>query len=386
MEGTMKSFFRLTAAVLLVVSMLFASFPGIGLSAEEKITVAEMETIKKAADDAAEASKNQLKEILRSGKETQVELCNNLAKSAMINAAAAEKLLENLRAGKAINRKQAQACSAITQAVNKAVKALAADDVKQVEGLLAKIAQMMDSISACAINIVEMEATKKAADEALGAARVQWNQAVESSKEKQIELAQELLENAMINAAAAEKLLEDLRAGKIVDCEQVEACVAITQAVNKTVKALVAGDVKEAEGLIFDMAGTMEKLLMVEIGDKGIQSFKRLKNQQISTALDEPRKCLTDGKAYCNGNSIYCSDGKFFASCKDKICVNNPYGAHCEPCPPGQKVKNGKCEPKCTQDKHCGKCEICNNGTCTKKFCPPPPASPVKPPIDPCCP
>lgn len=36
-------------------------------------------------------------------------------------------------------------------------------------------------------------------------------------------------------------------------------------------------------------------------------------------------------KAYCENNNIMRPDGSVFASCGDKICEENPYGAMCVP-------------------------------------------------------
>lgn len=60
----MKTLFGMTAAALLVVTMLFVSLPGAALAAEGKVTLAEMVKIKKAADEAAQSAKAQAEKVL----------------------------------------------------------------------------------------------------------------------------------------------------------------------------------------------------------------------------------------------------------------------------------------------------------------------------------
>jgi hypothetical protein len=46
--------------------------------------------------------------------------------------------------------------------------------------------------------------------------------------------------------------------------------------------------------------------------------------------------------AYCKGNNIMRPDGRFFAPCKEKRCVDVPEGAICVPVPPVCSVKEKK--------------------------------------------
>jgi hypothetical protein len=132
----MKTLFGMTAAVLLVVTMLFVALPGTGVAAAGKVTLAEMVKIKKAADEAAQAAKAQAE---KAKTDEEKRLAKELVKQAEINAEVAGDLLEAVKAGEDVDREQAEACEKIAKAVMKAVKSLAAGAFRNVKKRLEEI-------------------------------------------------------------------------------------------------------------------------------------------------------------------------------------------------------------------------------------------------------
>ncbi len=135
----MKTLFGMTAAVLMVVMMLFVSVPG-RAAAAEKVTVAEMVTIQKAANEAAAKAKAQLEKV------EEKRLAKELVKQAGSNAEVAGELLEAVKAGEEVGREEADTCAAIAKAVPEAIEALAAGDTGKAGDVLDRIAELESTL------------------------------------------------------------------------------------------------------------------------------------------------------------------------------------------------------------------------------------------------
>jgi hypothetical protein len=89
------------------------------------------------------------------------------------------------------------------------------------------------------VTLTEMVKIKKAADEAVQAAKAQKEKAKTVAERR---IAKDLLKQAEINAEVAGELLEAVKAGEEVSREEADACAAIAEAVHEAAAALAAGD------------------------------------------------------------------------------------------------------------------------------------------------
>jgi hypothetical protein len=104
------------------------------------------------------------------------------------------------------------------------------------------------------ITVAEMTVIKKAANEAVAAAKLQ----VEKAKtEEEKSLAEELLEYANTNAEVATDLLKSAQDGGSVDRKEAEQCAAIAKAVNKAAETIAAGDTGTTGGMLDDIAANI---------------------------------------------------------------------------------------------------------------------------------
>lgn len=149
----MKTLFGMTAAVLLVVMMLFVSLPETA-GAAGKVSLTEMVSIKKAADEAAQAAKAQA-EKAKTAEEKR--LAKQLLKQAETNAEVAGDLLEAVKAGEEVSREEAEACAAIAKAVHEAAGALAAGNMGKAEAMMGRVAELGSSLPTAANARGEMQ-------------------------------------------------------------------------------------------------------------------------------------------------------------------------------------------------------------------------------------
>jgi len=149
----MKTLFGMAAAVLLVVSLLFVSLPGTA-GAAGKVSLTEMVSIKKAADEAAQAAKAQA-EKAKTAEEKR--LAKQLLKQAESNAEVAADLLEAVQEGEEVDREEAEACAAIAKAVNEAAGALAAGNMGKAEGAMGRVAELGSDLPTAANARAEMQ-------------------------------------------------------------------------------------------------------------------------------------------------------------------------------------------------------------------------------------
>lgn len=138
----MKTLFRMTAAVLLLVTMLFVSLPGSAVAADMTITVSpgpvtkfQTGKTKKDADKAVQAAKVQAE---KAKTDEGKRLANQLLNQAEINAKVAGNLLEAVNADEKINLDDVTQCDLITNDVEKAAKALAENETGKAGKLIIK--------------------------------------------------------------------------------------------------------------------------------------------------------------------------------------------------------------------------------------------------------
>jgi hypothetical protein len=249
------------------------------------------------------------------------------------------------------------------------------------------------------VTLAKMISIKKLADKAVQAANMQKEKA-KTFVEKRI--AKDLLKQAQINAEVAGELLEAVKAGEEVSREEADACVAIAEAVHKATDALAAGNTRRAEDVLDSIAELGDRLptaanarAEMQMPDVAVrnQSFtvddiKKIgkpaelatnmpvaaEMKKVDVANNKKSPLKNKNVPFCKGNNIMNANGTFFASCKEKKCVDVPYGALCIPQEPVcSEKKKEQCASNPSPSSLCLRCrqsiiETCISPDGTKKI------------------
>ncbi|MCI5195154.1 MAG: hypothetical protein D3919_02770 [Candidatus Electrothrix sp. AW5] len=175
MEEIMKTFFSLTATVLLSITLLCATLPrqgraadkskpvplnGVRMLAKQKVSAKEMLEIKKKTDMAVEAVTLRFEEAKT---EEEKSLAKELLEYAKFNAKNAAVLLKTAQKNGSVDWINARLCSAVTMTIHRTNKAIAAGDANAGK-MLDRIAAQTDKLAARKISLQTRLVTKKVAN------------------------------------------------------------------------------------------------------------------------------------------------------------------------------------------------------------------------------
>ncbi|WYD79727.1 MAG: hypothetical protein V8K32_10455 [Candidatus Electrothrix gigas] len=175
MEEIMKTFFSLTATVLLSITLLCATLPrqgraadkskpvplnGVRMLAKQKVSAKRIVKIKEMADMAVEAVTLRFEEAKT---EEEKSLAKELLEYAKFNAKNAAVLLKTAQKNGSVDWINARLCSAVTMTIHRTNKAIAAGDANAGK-MLDRIAAQTDKLAARKISLQTRLVTKKVAN------------------------------------------------------------------------------------------------------------------------------------------------------------------------------------------------------------------------------